>query len=129
MMQSQVVQDVGSLIDKLAAKLAVPAAQLWEILTRQAKVAGLTSLLWAAAWFVLAIVLAKQWERAKRSDAQFEALRKEGKAYGEPPSTSLFVVIGTILLTGIGLFWLTAAIQRLVNPQFYALKYVLDALK
>lgn len=37
MIQAQsMTQDIGSLIDKLAAKLSVPAAHLWEVLTRQA---------------------------------------------------------------------------------------------
>ena len=124
---TDIAQQVGSVIDTIAAKLAVPAAQLWEILTRQAVVDGIGSAVWALAWFVAAtLVWRSWWARAKAHDAR--TIPKDQFDDDSFP-VAPFVLIATTILVGFGLHQTTQSIAQLVNPQFAALKYVLDALK
>ena len=116
--QSDLAEKVGAVIDTIAAKLAVPAAQLWEILARQAFVDGVSYAVWTALLIVAAIAIHRyrpKWTREFMTEGQEAAM--------------VIGIIVTGALTISAAFCLTAAVRYMASPKFYALKYILDAFK
>lgn len=126
-------QEIFARLDAIGAKLGVLANHLWEVLVRQAYIEGVTDLIFAAIaaiWFLCAVKLLHTILNVPHEE------RKQGNTWWEY-GDQLTVVggIGTIAgtITGIGalvsgLYNLTTGIQQVMNPEFYALQYVLSEL-
>ena len=118
-MQTQsTVQDVGSLIDKLAEKLSIPAAHLWSVLVRQAYVTLWQDVLFVVVFAVLAAFGALLWHKSNTfadADARF--------------GSRMLVIIGSALLLILSLACISEIITVALNPEYYALQQVLDVIK
>lgn len=139
------VQDVGSLIDKLAAKLSVPAAHLWDVLTRQARVEAWSDIGVALLWVgvAIAVVVGSNVFLAFLADVEAEYLVKvaavkelAGKAYGTVPSDPemaglaagikivRFIVVALCLVAAAN-YGIVAA-MRFMNPEYFAVREILS---
>ena len=109
---------IFSRIDVIGAKLGVAANHLWPVLVRQS---------YAYAWMdvvgalVAAVIVARLyswiptvWKKADNDDGYFFA--------------SVFVIAGTIGGSAITVICLLGAVGRFVNPEFYALRSVVEML-
>ena len=118
-MQTQsVVQDVGSLIDKLAEKLSIPAAHLWSVLIRQAYVTLWQDALLVMVFVVLAAFGTLLWRKSNTfadDDARF--------------GSRILVIIGSALLLILSLACIREIITVVLNPEYYALQQILDTIK
>lgn len=129
MMQTQsVTQEAGALIERLADKLAVPAAKLWSVLVLQARVEAIANVvligLYLAGLFVIWRVLfpkLRAWRLEDNSSISDRDIGWVGFQAGAVLFTIGFGIASTIALNN--------TVGYLINPDYYALRQVLDALK
>ena len=118
-MQTQnTVQDVGSLIGKLAEKLSIPVTHLWSVLVRQAYVTLWQDVLLVVVFAVLAVLGVLLWRKSNTfvdDDARF--------------GSRILVIVGSALLLILSLACIREIITVALNPEYYALQQVLDAIK
>lgn len=116
---------IKEVIDHLSTKLEQPAAQLYEMLLRQAWVDGLYLL------FVLLSVLIMSY-------AAYRIFRYMGnmtESISEPREIALFFsAAGLVGMSCISMFYLMvkgaqSALTILFNPEFYALEKLLNTIK
>lgn len=113
--------DWGAVIDKLAAKLSVPAAELWTVLVAQGRIDALV----AAAWMATAVAVAL-WlvTTGRRRAAEIAASNHfDGDMIWVPWWAAM---IGSVIALCA---FVPTILTGLFNPRFLALKYILDAAK
>lgn len=111
-------------ITKLAQSLNVASEHVYEALIKQAMVSGIMSLVWASVMFgvvaVCATAIRRAWRRAE-----------EDSWYGADDAT--LISIPTAFGLAIALIWgmcaTEYALTALLNPEYWAIKEVLDAVK
>lgn len=116
-------QEVLSRLDALAAKLGVAANHLWGVLVRQAYVDALGSLLFA----LIAAALTYGFYRVVlygRAEKWYDGYDTELAVVGTG-----VVGVGLVVCVVIALVQLVAGIQNVANPEYFALRHVLGALK
>lgn len=104
-------------LDALAEQMGIATGHLWEVMVRQATISGIVDMAWA---LVLIFVVIVGWKIGK-----WGVSGNDGK--GSEPAT----VLGGLMLTIGSISFamsLTYGIQELLNPEFYALKNILDVL-
>lgn len=114
--------DWGSLIDKLAAKLAVPAERLWAVLQRQAQIDAWLSLGWAV--LLIGGTLVAVYMAHRRIQKQIAE-----HSYSDAEVVYIPLIVCGLLLLGLGGANLHDAIIAFANPEFVALQYILEAAK
>lgn len=106
-------QNIGQILDALAARFSVPAAHLWDILIRQAYVNFVIALV---AFLITAPAFGYATRRWLKADGY-----EEGERWG-----------GVTLLTGVlftgAVLAVLSTVGGAVNPEYYALNAVLTAL-
>lgn len=116
-------QELLKRLDVLAEKLGTTAAYLWSVLIRQAISDGVTDIVTAVFFAVVAYVVYNYGSRcltkAKRSD------RYDAKDYY---IGGYLLHASTVILAGISTTWLCSAVQHFINPSYYALHEVLESL-
>lgn len=108
-------QAVNDVIDHLAAKLSVPTAHLWEVLIRQQRIDVIQCVVFLALFGVGVRVWFRAFWGKKRSDDQLLGMIFSGGFLG--------------ILSIIGIIWTFTAVGELLNPEYYALKEILSALR
>lgn len=108
-------------IDALAAKLNVTAAELWKVLVKQARIEGIEWICWSAFWMIVSISMLKLTFRLD------EYCKKPGNADWDGVQT-VPAVIGVItFLSSLGC--LAGTPGQFLNPEYWALKQIMDKLK
>jgi hypothetical protein len=122
--QSQAARPAAEVVDALAAKFGVAATHLWAVLTRQAYVE-------AGEAVVLTLVVAAVWYGAFRLQRRYAAMEADRRADWLDDWVFLLIVGGFALavVTIVAVVALVNGLGYAVNPEFYAAKTVLDALK
>lgn len=141
-------QNVNEVIDHIAAKLSVPVAHLWDVLTRQAQVEAWAAIAWAMFWTVLAATAFLGMGKLLAHCAKIEAAWEKRNAaappqptnyYGErqrdpAPDTWAFVmgvrfsrVILAVIALAVALNFAADGVRWASNPEYYALRAVLSA--
>jgi hypothetical protein len=115
-----VVDQFGAGISALAKSMQIPAAHVYEILVRQAVVAGLTEL----AWVVLGGI--GVYVAARLIRAGVSCHQKQDDTF-----IPCFMFGGSLGVCSIVIVFhsLTNAILRLSNPEYYAIKEILKVLQ
>jgi len=122
MMLLQQGTDWGKVVESLAAKLSVPAGQLWAVLVRQARIDAIE----ATVWMVLCVVILGWLGTGGVSKAK--AIHANNSYDGWLvwfPWTALLVTASLILAC----YAVPTVLRGFLNPEFGALKYLLDAAK
>jgi hypothetical protein len=122
-MQTATSTDWTALVDKLAAKLSVPAAHLWSVLVRQARVDTIS----AGIWCVIAVVLVAYL--ATRGQRRLRAWIEEGGTWSERGIA--WVPFGIVTTVAVATFAinLPTFVSGLLNPDFVALNYIIGTVK
>ncbi len=112
------VQAVGSLIDKLAEKLSVPAAHLWSILLRQAQVVFWQDVFQSVVLLLPITAGIGTW--------------RVTKAWEDDDPKFVFRTVG-VIVAGITFIALCANVTEMIslalNPEYYAVHEVLSAIR
>ncbi|MDE1437634.1 hypothetical protein P9C91_18085 [Bacillus licheniformis] len=111
-------------IDKLAAKLGVAAEHVYGVLVKQAFASGVTDSIIGFVFLMIAVI------------AGVIITRVTIKVYGERHCNWdcewFFVVLAVGLLVilpgGISIYVITEGIKGLINPEYYAIKEILDTI-
>jgi hypothetical protein len=105
-------------LESLAAKLGTTGEYLWGILVRQSYVEGVTDIALALLFGTIATIYAVNakslYEKAKEDDSEFHFV------------IFFMGMIVSIVLAFMTTFFLIIGISELLNPEFYALKYILN---
>ncbi|MGF9741930.1 hypothetical protein ABEX06_00375 [Bacillus safensis] len=119
-------------IDKLAAKLGVAAEHVYGVLVKQMYVIGIVNVaigvaslaIFAALFRLTYLIIAKGGRRSWEEDITiFHKLRGVG---GGGLFSAIIIVTIAALITG--LVTLPIGIMRMVNPEYYAIKEILDTI-
>lgn len=119
--------DWAKVIESLAAKLSVPAAQLWEVLVRQARIDTIEASIWLVIAVTTLILLTTVGQRRMRA-----YIDKAQDSYSASDRRLACVIPSVIVgVAAIAIFadTLPVVLRGIFNPQFGALKYLLDAAK
>lgn len=118
-------QKIVEIIDKLAEKLGVASEFIWSVLVKQAFVEAVISIFWAIIMYLSAFVfyifvrnLFKEYSEAQKN--------KPNEDYeGYVIAVIMSGAAGLICLL-IGLFQTADAIHCLINPEYWALRKILN---
>ncbi|PRO41458.1 hypothetical protein [Bacillus sp. LLTC93] len=111
-------------IDKLAAKLGVAAEHVYGVLVKQAVVNGVLSTLMMIAGIIVAVLLTKSF--AKKS-------REHQKHIGEYDLNPYLIIqcctgLALAVLCIAGLVNGSDMVGKIINPEYYAIKEILDTI-
>lgn len=116
------------LIRELAEKFGTTGEHLWRVLVRQAPITGTIDALIIAAW-VLFVVWAFRWITAKTTEPEPTDEKPYPRAEWTNESAFLAWVIWAVLTVFIVIqigYALSLTISALVNPEYWALKQLLQ---
>jgi len=118
-------QKIVEIIDKLAEKLGVASEAIWSVLVKQAFVEGITSIFWAIIMYLSAFVfyifvrnLFKEYSEAQKNNPNEDY---EGYVIAVIISGAMEIIC---LL--VGLIQTVDAIHCLINPEYWALREILN---
>ncbi|MGG1018587.1 hypothetical protein ABE151_04270 [Bacillus paralicheniformis] len=111
-------------IDKLAEKLGVAAEHVYGVLVKQAFANGVTDAIIGAVFLMIAVVagviITKIAVKAYESDC----------GAWDVEWGLLVIIVGlSVILPGVfGIYVITEGIKALINPEYYAIKEILDTI-
>lgn len=125
-MNNEVVQEVLKRIDSLGEL----SAEGFEVLVQQAYLSGLTKIVWALLWVALTVVFyaigrAAHDKRFLPDVFEYDP-RESYRAGADTPLVIFSSVFGSASLVA-SVFMTMEAVKWLVNPEFYAIRYLLQA--
>lgn len=121
--RDDIVTEVLERLDEVGRLVADGAEAGFEILVRQAMVEGIANFVWAIFWLIPAFLLAKQAKKLFTGDyANDIPHRADEIGFG------ILVSIAAGIPALVAMNQLSWGIKRMINPAFYAIKYVLDAV-
>ncbi|ATH93343.1 hypothetical protein ACH95_00840 [Bacillus glycinifermentans] len=111
-------------IDKLAAKLGVAAEHVYGVLVKQAFATGVTDSIIGFVFLMIAVI------------AGVIITKMTIKMYGERHCNwdyewffvALTFGLSVVLPGGFGIYAITEGIKGLINPEYYAIKEILDTI-
>ncbi|MEC1707409.1 hypothetical protein P9E09_07045 [Bacillus mojavensis] len=127
-------------IDKLAAKLGVAAEHVYGVLVKQAIANGITNVV-VGVILLIAFVLTVRFMIAILTKAEYEEVthyygdsktpvNKYAKISSAGGGSVWVLIIAFILISSVaGLVCLTEGFKALINPEYYAIKEILDTVK
>lgn len=123
MQSPTVVEQIGKAVETLADSLKVLAQELWRVLVLQAKAEMVENVIWGVVLAVASVVV-------------FRAVWKIGKALFDGDDTVgpeivplFFIGAGAVFAFFIGVDFLAEAAKLAINPEYFAVKEILSALK
>ncbi len=118
-MSEELQSQIGRLLAELAEQLGVAVEVMWAALIKQAYVEFVI-------WIVGILFTAALWVATKKLHAAVE------KGYESPSAGELMVAITGVIALALSIGLIAAgydAITGLLNPEYWALKEILSALK
>lgn len=123
--QKELLNKTGDFINQAAHTLGATAQHVYEVLVRQQFVEGIGTLLGIGSFVVIMLV----------STVMYTSIFK--KKWGEMDSEAQ---TGVVVLGGIGFIilafvlsitmtFVAEAIQKMINPEFYAIKFIFESVK
>ncbi|MCD2370933.1 hypothetical protein LQ247_20175 [Bacillus sp. BS3(2021)] len=111
-------------IDKLAAKLGVAADHVYGVLVKQAFASGVTDLIIGFVFLMIAVIAGVIITKV--------TIKIYGERYCNWDCEWFFVVLAVsllVILPGVfGIYAITEGIKALINPEYYAIKEILDTI-
>lgn len=112
-------EDLTLLLQQLAEKIGTTTEMLWGVLLKQAAIDGILGAIFIVASVVISIVLITLLKR-KLMDEEYEFLDE---------SLDIVCVLVPVILIVVSAVLTRDVIACFVNPEYYALKEILNALK
>ena len=117
-MKEKIYEKATEYIETLASSLGVAAEHVYGILVRQQVAEGVTTLImFGVIYLILGIILVVS---AKKSDFTYDCLANY---------IAVIAVILMVFAAVIGLLTLGGAIMKVMNPEYYAIKEIMDVIK
>lgn len=111
-------------IDKLAAKLGVAAEHVYGVLVKQAFASGVTDSIIGFIFLMIAVIAGVIITKV--------TIKIYGERYCNWDCEWFFVVLAVgllVILPGVfGIYAITEGIKALINPEYYAIKEILDTI-
>ncbi|MED1742053.1 hypothetical protein P4U97_21585 [Bacillus swezeyi] len=111
-------------IDKLAAKLGVAAEHVYGVLVKQAFASGVTDSIIGFVFLMIAVIAGVIITKV--------TIKIYGERYCNWDCEWFFVVLAVgllVILPGVfGIYAITEGIKALINPEYYAIKEILDTI-
>ena len=134
-----IIDRIEQSLTGLADALQVPATQVWEILIRQAHIEGLEWGLWCAFWIIMTpVAFTLAWRiyfSIDKAKAAHLAEQEKLDAFSRSIFDPCIYVAASIFLSAFGVACSvgivtagSAALKCLLNPEYYALREILQAL-
>lgn len=121
-------EKLAELLAQLAAKLGTTVEHLWAVLVHQAKVEALVSIGWDIAAVVYVALLIKKLPGWFQAVADYDDEGEGGKAFCMLFGAVAGVVVGVVAFIGI-IATVGTTVTQLANPEYWALKEILEVLK
>ena len=122
-------EQTTKLIEQLAQKLGTTTEFIWEVLIKQAYISAITDIIYIVLIIIVGILIFKKHYKFSKIYKDDFGTTSE---YDESESKIIFMI-------AIGMLWLIAAlytffsigniIEGFANPEYWALKQILDAIK
>jgi TRAP-type C4-dicarboxylate transport system permease small subunit len=122
--KEKVFEKVTQYIDALAAKLGVAAEHVYGVLVRQQVadgVVGLSIFAFLLVLLVISIYLAIKFISKSENGEDVEGFIAGAFGFAA-------IIIGAIVLIQV-IFFVPSDIKQLINPEYYAIREILDAIK
>ncbi len=122
MIQS-IIASGSAALAKLAQVAGQTAEHFYGILVRQQMVEGIGTLISVGLWTIINIIVCKKllvwYQRTHKTDH-----------YGNSEAESaIFLGILVLFVSFVLVLFVGEAVQKIINPEFYAIKFVFDAVK
>lgn len=118
--------NTAQLLQQLAAKLGTTADKVWQVLIYQQRLNAIEGIITIIIWVIIGIIL---WRLHKHFLAETES---ELNIYDISDAAMPLMVIGLIIYVVLSIVMLLNLIpdilDELINPQFTALKFILNNL-
>ena len=119
------MKELVPLLEKLADKLGVTSAHLWEVLIKQAKISAITDLVWFM--FYIPFFIIGTWVVIKKWDKWYGACSYEAQV-------PFVIFISTLALVAVILLIVTICgipniISGFFNPEYWALDKIIYSIK
>lgn len=112
--------DIKQYIDELAQSLGVAAEHVYELLVRQQISDGIVTII---ATTLIWVVLATAFYKAVKRDDFYESKVTVTFIIGVASGVGIFFALI------IGSFESIAAVKQLINPEYYAIREIMDVIK
>jgi hypothetical protein len=119
---------IDQALQKLIEFLQNASPLVWHVLVKQVYVEAIAMFAWAIGLIVLCIVFAKVTKYCGKKFAEEKAKDRYDSNEFEYGMSEGFCVTGSVLSGVIAFGCLVTAIQYLVNPEFYAIRYIIESL-
>lgn len=117
-------EDFGSVIDELAKQMGVAAEHIYEVIVRQQYVEGISGLIGSGLFFIFAIILMIVSLKSRKR------LLNEGYADGSDMIAFRWIgIVISFIIVIVVLFTTIAYLKMLLNPEFYALKDIMELIR
>jgi len=117
-------EQIAPLLEKLAEKLGTTVEHLWQVLVRQAYIAGVYDISFAVIFILASVVGIPKFVRLLKN-----WLQKGGDAEFFAPVIAVASIVGWAVVAVIVLSSIRDAVFALANPEYWALKEVLEAIR
>ena len=142
-MGDKVFEQVTEYIDAMAANLGVASEYVFELLVRQQFISGTVGVVLGIAFFIIVAVIIRCTIRVyaegvterKVKEGYFSitepvGVNRIGKIKAELDKGGISFVIAVCVVFGIiGVVALVMGVKTLLNPEYYAIKEILDVFK
>ena len=129
-------EEVLKRLDALASKLNTTGAHLWEVLVKQARIEAIEWVCWALFWFALTYLSYKGGMYVYKRCEEPSIAVKADKVFDLPEwrgrgSVEIFVGLFIVALVALvfGVACLSGLPGMFLNPEYWALKKVMESLK
>jgi hypothetical protein len=119
-MSDQIANKVLDMLQVLAAKLGTTVEHVYGLAVRQAMIVGVQDLVWGIGLGCTAFLLSRKsykWWLAYREDA-----------YAAHDLKAIFSGIGAVIAAVVAFVCLSEALPHLLNPEFFAVRFILQSL-
>lgn len=118
-------ETITKYIDQLAQSLNVASEHVYEALIKQAMVSGIIATVWAVIMSAVVLGCLKVIQKTRKK------AQESGDYFDESESLLKSVLFGLLILVSFVSGWcaIETALTALLNPEYWAIKEVLNAIK
>lgn len=119
-MNDKIVDKATQYIDAIASKLGVASEHVYGLLVKQAIVSGVLDLIFGVALIIATYVLVRMSIWLATSEKAYD---NDLEPYG------VFTGIGALVALIFGIVCMYSGVGELINPEYYAIKEIMDVFK
>jgi FtsH-binding integral membrane protein len=110
--------NVARLLEQLASKLGTTVEYLWAVMVRQAKIEAVADVVYLTICVVVLVVGIKKLINWGKENDDYD--------FGVPGPITVFSIIGLLIVGVVSLALMSELITLIGNPEYWALKQILN---